>query len=286
MGKRERLTKLDKETGEYKEYIEIKQGDSLRTQGQKEYYFKLTQKYGDKTDFVWVCFKYNKPICQEIKNHNITRLMYLATFCNSKHYVMSTADIRGMLKLNANQLKDFKDELSVNKYIIFQEDKVFVNSNLFSKGKINTEFGHTRLFTETMHELYNSIKTTDHKQLAYIFKMLPYVNRQTNILSYNQIEQESKYIVYMSFKEFCQKINYDKTHISRLRKELLKFRINGELVIGFFDTPTELNNNGKFVIINPRLFFGGDRTTERYKAICKLFSDEHSKENNTPADNL
>jgi hypothetical protein len=81
----------------------------------------------------------------------------------------------------------------------------------------------------------------------------------------------------MSIKEFCNVVGYDPSHSSRLRTELSKFRIFGELAVGFFDDLTKLNPSGKYVIVNPHLMYGGEREQELYKSICKLFANEKEK---------
>ena len=78
----------------------------------------------------------------------------------------------------------------------------------------------------------------------------------------------------MTIKEFCEIVGYDSTHSSRLCKDLSKFRIYGELAVGFFDDLSEINTKGKYVIVNPRLLFGGERERETYKKICNLFRNE------------
>ena len=111
-------------------------------------------------------------------------------------------------------------------------------------------------------------------RIYYFLQMIPYLNRQTNILSHNQTEQDQEHIAYMSFKEFCQKIDYSTAHSARLKKQLSAFRINGELIVGFFDDLSKLTVNGRNVILNPKLCFGGDRSNSKYKEICTLFANE------------
>ena len=104
--------------------------------------------------------------------------------------------------------------------------------------------------------------------------MIPYVNRQTNILCCNQKEQIIDNVAPITFSEFYEKQGNDKTHVSRLKKKLQEFRIDGELVVGFFNSLNELTPNGKYAVVNPKLFYGGDRTSITYMKIQQLFTDE------------
>ena len=108
--------------------------------------------------------------------------------------------------------------------------------------------------------------------------MIPYLNRQTNILSRNQHEQDIDRIEYMTFKEFCDIVGYDSSHSARLSKDLSQFRIYGELAVGFFDDLSELKPKRKYVVVNPHLLFGGEREQKAYKDICKLFKAEKESE--------
>lgn len=276
MSNRERRFEVDEVTGEVKEFVEVREGDVLRTQKQNEYHIKQARRYDDKTEFVWVKFPYNKQFYSSLQPSNITRLMYFATFCNSEGYVMRNNDVKGMLNINANQLKSFRDELLEREIINVQKTRIYLNQELFGKGEVDKPLlDYTRLFTSATRSLYEGChSTTTHKYLSYIFKMIPYVNRQTNILCCNQQEQVIESIALMPFVEFYENQGNDKTHASRLKKALQEFRIDGELVVGFFNTLDELTPSGKYVVVNPKLFYGGDRTQEPYSMIRNLFLDE------------
>ena len=49
------------------------------------------------------------------------------------------------------------------------------------------------------------------------------------------------------------------------------------MAVGFFDDLSELKPNGKYVVVNPHVLFGGERELKAYKDICKLFEDEKEK---------
>ncbi len=64
------------------------------------------------------------------------------------------------------------------------------------------------------------------------------------------------------------------SHSARLITDLSHFRVNGELAVGFFDDISELTPKGQYVVVKPRLFFGGERELRAYKDICNLFQAE------------
>lgn len=270
---RRRKYELDEKTGEYVEFIEWREGDCLRSKEQREYFFDKMERYADKTDFVWVKFAYNKDFYSPVAPENLTRLMYFSTFCEEDCYVMQDIDIKSMLDINANQVRAFRDEF-FGKAIIKDKTRLYLDKELLGKGKIDeSNMDYLRLFTEATRQLYKSCKTTsEHAYLAYLFRMMPFVNRQTNILCCSQNEQDKDRIAYMTITEFFNLIG--RTHHARIKEQLQSYRINGELVIGFFNKLDSLSPKGKYAIINPILYYGGDRTKQNYFDIRKLFKDE------------
>lgn len=273
MSERRRIFDVDKETGEYVEFIEWREGDTLRSKEQREWLFDRMERYADKTEFVWLKFAYNKDFYAPISSENLTRLMYFATFCNDECYVMTDNDIKSMLGINSNQVKSFRDAF-FGRAIIKDEKRLYLKDDLFGKGKIGEpNRDYIRLFTGVTRQLYKSCKTTsEHAYLSYFFRMIPFVNRQTNILCRSQKEQDREHIAYMPTKEFFNLI--EKTHHGRIKTKLQTYRINDELLIGFFDTFGTFTPQGKYVVINPILYYGGDRTDQNYADIRKLFTDE------------
>lgn len=276
MSERRRIFDVDKETGEYIEYIEWREGDTLRSKEQIEWFFDRMERYADKTDFVWLKFAYNKDFYAPISPENLTRLMYFATFCNNKCYVMTDKDVKSMLGINPNQVKSFRDAF-FGRVIIKDGERLYLKDDLFGKGKIaEPDRDYVRLFTGVTRQLYKSCETTsEHAYLSYFFRMIPFVNRQTNILCRSQQEQDREHIAYMTINEFFDLIG--KTHPARIKKQLQTYRIDGELMIGFFNKLDTLTPKGKYAIINPLLYYGGDRTKQNHADIRKLFTDE--KEN-------
>ena len=273
MSQRRRIFHIDKDTGEYIEFIEWREGDILHTKEQREWFFDKMERYADKTEFVWLKFAYNHDFYAPISPENLTRLMYFATFCNDECYVMTDKDIKSMLGINPNQVKSFRDAF-FGWAIVKDEERLYLKEDLFGKGKIGEpERDYIRLFTGVTRQLYNACKnTSEHAYLSYFFRMIPFVNRQTNILCRSQQEQDREHIAYMTTTEFFSLIG--KTHPARIKAQLQTYRIDGELVIGFFNNLDTLTPKGKYAIINPLLYYGGDRTKQNYADIRKLFTDE------------
>lgn len=275
MKEREMRMEVDQETGEVKEFIEFRDGDQLRSAEERSAIQKYYQKREDQTDFIWVLFDYCKPFAADMKPGNVARMICLATYINDSGFAMYKADVRDMLGLNPNLSLELRKDLEDKKIITLRKDKIYFSKTCFYRGEMQRiKRNHSRLFTEATRALYNGLKPSAHKWLSVVFQMLPYTNRRTNILSINPEEQDVARVEKMTIREFCALVNYDVKHAARLRKELLQLRVNGQLAVGFFDNQDQLDPKGKFVIVNPHLFYGGERFGETYQHICALFEDE------------
>lgn len=268
----------NEETGELEEspsnIVALNPGDRVIRKNQLE---RIIQKYNRtkrKLAFTWVKFNYNKPYMPDLAPANLTRLMVLIVGCNIDGQIYYKTDVEKNLNLPHSTSFKFLNELINLKLIHIKNDIVHINQKWFSKGKIKTKDNFIRLYRNFTQELYdNAESTSEHKTLSYIFKMIPYVNRQTNILCHNQTEQNLDRIIPMKFNKFCEIVGYDKTHADRLRKKLSTLRVHGELVIAFYDDLDELNPTGKYAVINPHLFFGGEHDGIA-KTIIELFNTE------------
>lgn len=69
-----------------------------------------------------------------------------------------------------------------------------------------------------MRKLYIMVQPSQHKHLGYLFKMLPYVNLEYNVLCHNPLESNLDDIQLMTVSEFCGAIGYDISNWHRLNK--------------------------------------------------------------------
>ena len=264
---------------EDKRVIVAGKDERVITQKMIEHLERERKRREDLTDFVWVKFQYNQPLYPTIKSNVVAKMFCLATHTNKDGFTATRQNIRIILNgINDGLVTELVSVL--NEQGIMTPDrggKYRVNRECFYRGDMDKcEENHIRLFTEATRALYRSVKPTEQCYMAYIMQMIPFVNRQTNILCRNQTEQSIECTEYMKLKDFCAIMGMDVTHTSRIRRQLLKLRINGELAVGFFnDTDSmELLPNGKYVVVNPTLYFGGEREKEYHTKVCKLFKAE------------
>lgn len=273
-------TAIDPATGELREnlnLVSLQVGDRILSRGQQEFLQNRSARYQDLTDFVWLRFLYGVNLDFGVSMANAVRFLYLGTFYGADGLIQKNAMISHGLHLNKNQQTDFNRQMCASGLIRKEGSAEYIDPQFITKGTIppNSDSDYIRLFTGFFRTMYDNTRSqTEENHIFYIMQMIPYLNRPTNILSYTQKEQAIDRIVYMPFNDYCKKIGYTTSQFSRLRKHLAAIRVHGELVVGFFDDLSTLSPDGKYVALNPKLCFGGDRTLGSYSTICALFESE------------
>ena len=123
------------------------------------------------------------------------------------------------------------------------------------------------MFNNAIQELYRVASPREHKRISILLDILPYINYKYNIVCYNPTEDNIELIKPIKMSDLCTMIGYDKTHSSRIKKQLFALRVNGEKVIGSWEI-----ENVKALLVNPRIYYkGGEENGLDYlEAIFRL----------------
>lgn len=263
-----KLLEYDTDTGEKKDlgfgkWISKEQQDAIR---KRSAVAEAEKKQGN---FIWFLFNYCELIFPDISCASITRLFYLSTFIeyngdrltlDDGYTFMGKRQVKQKLNLPDKSFTNFWNEMTEKNILSVNNEKhVVVNTMLFRKGNIdkrcNRDF--TRIYCNCVRYIYeNSTNVKDHAKLAYIFKIIPYVNRKTNIVCYNPEELDNKKIKPMTIGNFCDVIGYDRTHSARLFKSLAKFMVRGKHLFCYVSVDN-FTLAGMFIIMNPEIYYGG-----------------------------
>ena len=270
----ERLVLLDDDTGEIKDFI-----GEYRTQEQIEAQTKYVvnkEKQTFNSDFTWIVFEYGKELLPNIKDQSLVRLIYLSTICDYDGILPPKSVIKKKLKLSDKYWSYFFKEMRSNNLIL--EDKetgaLCLNKDFFIKGSLkemSDKRDCTRLFCNFIQDVYDAcdnIKSIN--QISYLYKLIPFVNRRTNIVCYNPKEQDPEKVYPITLGEFCDMIGYSRKNARRLVSDLLSLKCNGQNLIGFF--VTNLNQTSWKIIVNPHIYYGG-QNDKIYKEQIALLTD-------------
>lgn len=270
----ERLVLLDDDTGEIKDFI-----GEYRTQEQIEAQTKYVvnkEKQTFNSDFTWIVFEYGKELLPNIKDQSLVRLIYLSTICDYDGILPPKSVIKKKLKLSDKYWSYFFKEMRSNNLILEDEETgaLCLNKDFFIKGSLkemSDKRDCTRLFCNFIQDVYDAcdnIKSIN--QISYLYKLIPFVNRRTNIVCYNPKEQDPEKVYPITLGEFCDMIGYSRKNARRLVSDLLSLKCNGQNLIGFF--VTNLNQTSWKIVVNPHIYYGG-QNDKIYKEQIALLTD-------------
>ncbi len=202
--------------------------------------------------FTWVFYLNNELLFNSdtISKANVSRLMMLATYMNYDNSLvlddvvsekvirfkgaveyMSKKDIQRVLNLKAGTFKQFFKEVTDAEILIEKDDKFYLSKMHFYRGEIDSKrdeiaCGYTRMFVNTVRQIYNSMKTSKHNLLSYVFQLIPCVHYSTNFICKNVASSYTS-IEYMNIEDICNflRLSTDKKNMRKLKKELMSIHV-------------------------------------------------------------
>lgn len=215
-----------------------------------------------------------------IKDGYKLRFLYLCTYANYSqkgsyllHRNGKTMDKKGIiktLKLTDREGNNTLKELMAKGLVCEDSKGYMVNPVFVKRGHLNRQDmkkDYTRIFDKGVSELYEACDIRQHKQLYYLFKLLPFVNVKFNAICQNPKEEHPSSVIQLKLSEICEKVGYDKSKARRFEDEMLKFKINDEYVMLGIK-----NGNGMWYKINPRFSYGG--TGRHMEGLLELLSTD------------
>lgn len=215
-------------------------------------------------------FVYHNEDFRDLSPQTVTRLIYLNTYIDfdsnklmlTKHTPMMRKDLANVLGVSKAAVTKFWSEVCP-KYITEQDDGlIFTNTEIFIKRKLNHNGGYIpyeKFYINGIRTLYKATDVSNHKHLGYIFKMLPYINLEYNVLCKNPLEQNLENIEFMSLAEFCNAIDYDVSQLSRLLKiyKSLTFEVKTKQERFCAFVYDGLDKGSARIFINPHILYNG-----------------------------
>jgi hypothetical protein len=278
------------------EIVEIYEGDSVRIIKSKQKKIIENKKYIKTLNdnmklyndfyggFVFSMFKYHSLILDNFKDINesdITRLFYIATFVDYDGYLIfdenkvTKNNLKIKIKLTKSYFYQFFIKMSKNELLVEDDfGYIKVNKKYFYKGEIDKKifksYNYTRIYINTIRYLYENTNDNNCKYLGYLFKMIPYIHKETNILCWNP-DCEYKDIDVILTGELPKLLNSHTNTIKKLINGLLKIKLkNNRTAISFIKNNVDDKNLP--IIINKEIFYAGKfDLPEGQKYIDKWF---------------
>lgn len=227
----------------------------------------------------------------DIDRANVARLIYLSTYMDyndrqenllvkhgidNKVEVLGRNDIKKLLNLSERTFIDFMNNMIETNLIFKVDNKYYINNEYFTKGKSDIQGDYTRIFINTTRILFESCTSKQHKQLSYMYQLIPFMNYNLNIICRNPNENDISKLEKLSLKEICEilKISTEKKSMNIFENNLLKFNIvvSGKkqfilkrvIVKGY-------NSRNDYFVINPNIAWSGNNIDEMKNVVNTLF---------------
>lgn len=288
-----RVQAIDTDTGEILGNILLKEGSEqlilkVVNEKQSDAIKKKNSNNGDIIEhiqknegaFVHLIYKYGFPLMDKLQtkcegnkvNIHIIRFIQLATYSTfgGKLFDNNRNEIR---KSSLSKIWDTTSRNSINEtyklliecgYIYeTEEGDIMISEELIIKGAIedfkrlkkdDIDLTYTRLFTQNIQDMYLGTEPKARKQLANLFKVLPYINFKYNIFCANPTETDENKLEYLTWTDLARLCGYeDDKNIAKFKKDLMKLKIYGFNTIGQFSTDDKY-----YICINPKIYYSGD----------------------------
>lgn len=233
----------------------------------------------DEGAFIHLIYKYGTVIFRELEervpgnknNIHVIRFMMLATcltfggnlFDSNKHRVKKSSLKRIWDVQNRNSINETYDLLMECGYIYeTEEGYIMLNEEIVVKGAMKDfikelqledgRYTYTRVFIDNVKEMYYGTEPKQRKQLANLFKALPYIHYKYNVFCTNPTEADAEKVEPLNWTDLARLCGYDdKKQVARFKKDLMSLNISNHGVVGEFT-----HGSVKIICVNPKVYYG------------------------------
>ena len=286
-----------------KEY-ELKPGDKIVTRKVTEnqsnsykHHEEQVEEYKEKNDdaFFHLIFKYGTIIFKELEekapgnkcNIHIIRFIVLASYMTYKgklidkygHKIKKSSLKKIWNTENRNGVNETYEILKECGYIYeTEEGYLMVNEEMVIKGEITKyykelkkqdgRYTYKRICIDNLRDMFYNTEPKQRKQLANLFKALPYINFKYNVFCSNPTETDKTKIESLNWTDLARLCGYDdKKQVTRFKKDLMGLKVYEQDVIGEFSH----GFNKRSIVVNPAIYYGGINADD-VKGISALFT--------------
>lgn len=227
---------------------------------------KISEEYKEYGNFYWLFYKMKEDLFDKnIDGSIVTRLVYLATYIgyddnkivykNGKY--IHKKDLQKILNLTDKTYKTFICQCKkYNLITINEDDTISITNKYFKKGNLyknkKNDKSAIRMYCDTIQYLYENCCLTYHKNLGYLYALIPYINIEYNIVCSNPKEKDVKNICPLSLKDICKICGFSIENYRHFKNKLLNIKIKNKPVIRLIE---DIDNI--IVYINPSIFYAG-----------------------------
>lgn len=202
--------------------------------------YKLTHKLRGNF-FVSLCNDV-MPLCSNISEPTLNKIIYLATFIDSKNKIsfdracfddgnrrtvaMTKKDIMDTLGITRRIFYSFWKEVTDSGLVVEKDGEYFLPNNIFrycNSKKINKKTtAIIKVFKHAVRYLYENTNQNSKRTLCYLYRLIPFVNLRYNVLCTNPFEMNKDKINCLSLSDICEMFGLSSDHQKRFLNALKK----------------------------------------------------------------
>jgi len=228
--------------------------------------------------FVLAVYSPKTTYLEGLSQNGVCRLVYLATFLTydgglayNNGIPILKKDLAKVLMVNYAAAREFWKEASAVGALSEKAGQIYISQKYFIKGDLRDKNGEfrlckgdcaIRLYSIAVQEAYKASLPREVRSLSYVFRMIPYMNTEHNILCHTSETPFMEYDDRMTFPQFCVLMGYDKTHSSRLQKQLtsLTFQAGDQTQYAVI-----ADEASEYIVVNPRLVYAGNNHIDAWE---------------------
>lgn len=234
---------------------------------------------GDVGKYIWAVYQLmTYPfINASVSASNVARLVYLSTYTNYHGELVcdngrpvTKGNLSTVLSISSSAADLFYKESVEAGYIKDNGEMLLIDKDVFLKGRLPSkkvallseqDTFVTKLYINGVRSLYEKTASPrQHKTLSYLFQILPFVNREYNIVCFNPLEADPAAINCMTIGDFCTVIGQDRSNAARVAKTLFqpKFCVGDteQYAVRYVIDKT-FAKAGYSIFINPNVYYAG-----------------------------
>jgi hypothetical protein len=224
--------------------------------------------------FVFAFFNAKRTMEEQypaLTQSDLARVMFIGTYAAWETGELQHTDngvpinkksLEKLLGMSRNKFNTFYKSIVDSVIIAERDGAIFMNPSIFYRGNLKgvqaiaKDMQYTRLFRKTVRDLYAMYNGRSIKQLALVYAVLPFVNFNYNIVSYNPDELNEDKVLPIPLDKLAVLLGY--TDHRSLKKALNAIKYDGKPVFGFFETD---DRRKRKTVVNPRVIYAGNGKT-------------------------
>lgn len=235
----------------------------------------LRNHQNDGGGYVFAMFKECQAIGERfpsLTQSDLARLMFVGTYVSYddgvepgygvlKHpngVAIDKSALSKMLKMSRPAFSAFYKKL-IAEGILFEADEgLAMNPTVFYRGEhvkaMVSDQQYTRLFRQTVRDLYELYNGRSIKKLGTVYAVLPYVNFNYNVLCSNPSEVQAEKVKPLTIGELAYILGYESD--KKLMSTLREIKHEDTPVFGFFENIEDRRK--KKIVVNPYVIYAGN----------------------------